>query len=169
MAILEAFFNIPVFPCNNLIDNQKKGGCHIDGGPLWDDWSDHNAHRHHISGLPVDRKPDAFLVQEPPIVERAYWSGACCNHYGHFIVDFCSRLSVYSSASADIPLIVTIKNTSGWKSPEDLPIYAKDIYSYFGFDSNRILIVSRPVKVSTLFSVPQQEQHGESSNLSIVL
>lgn len=160
MPQIDSFRNLLIVPFRNLVDTSK-GGTHAQGGPVWPAWTRDNPHRHHKSGQPIDHAP--VYDKSGPITHAkdVWWAGACCDHFGHQVVDFSSKLALYGEMlGPDEKICIATKTGSGFDRFDNLPGFARAIYSYFDFGPGRIHIVTRPTKFTHVHSIAQQEQHG---------
>lgn len=159
MVEVDQFRDLLIVPYKYLVDSSR-GGTHAQGGPVWPDW-EICIHRHHKAGKPIDWYPE--YDETAPLHEMAegWWAGACCDHFGHQVVDFSSKLALYSEIlGPEEKIVVATKTGSGMDSYETLPGFARKIYEYFGFGADRIIVVSEPSRFRMIWSIPQQEQHG---------
>ncbi|WP_296050590.1 glycosyltransferase 61 family protein [uncultured Alteromonas sp.] len=149
------FENIPVMPIQQMLGSPF-GRSEHKLGPVWPDWDNAGSVRFFRKGKPKDDKP--WVGPNTPFrykTGKYVWCGPIVNHFGHQIADFCTRIAVYRDYGCTY--LFSVRKGQGF-SYEDVPLFLKQIFEWFGINSSDILFVEQPVIVEKLY-VEQQQEH----------
>ena len=146
---LHPFRDIPVVPVT------KEAGMVLLGGPVWPDWAGSGALRHNRSGIPVDRKPAVPATGLSEFTSPATWGGHAVSHFGHFIVEHCTRILQARVEHGDKTMLFTLP--PGLRAPQ-LPAFFWQILAWYGVASDRVRFVTAPLQVAELWAAPMAEQ-----------
>ncbi|MCG3168964.1 MAG: hypothetical protein CALGDGBN_00474 [Pseudomonadales bacterium] len=152
------FNNVEIYPFYELLDNPRGKSFHR-GGPLWEDWEGCQCFRHRRSGLAIDHKPFPYAGKFHVTNKKLAWCGPVCDHYGHQVADFSSRILPYKFLD-DIYYCFANRFSDGFTSLDGAPVFFKAILEWFGVPKSRVVIINSPVIVEELVCVPQMEEVG---------
>lgn len=148
--------NVRIEAYQSLIMRPPPGSPRHQGGPLWEDWDTASDKRHCINGHPVDTKP-SLTCRDLAIttIEHGFWAGPICNHYGHQIAEFSTRIPAYLGLhSSDSPIIFSTFE----ESTENIPSFFWQILFWYGIPCEHVYIHKNPILVKNLSWSKQQEQ-----------
>jgi hypothetical protein len=153
--------DVLVYPFESLLQ-APNGKPEYQGGPSWKDWSENNQGRFFRQGRAIDVVPSSRSSPKHHFKE-GFWCGPICNHFGHQIADFSTRIVWYADAirSGKIAAIPFVFARSPHDAGSPLPSFFVEVCEWFGVDQTSLMIVDEhPVHFDRLYYAPQGEQVG---------